>query len=388
MNNIHLYYHGGSRNHGCEAIVRGTNKIIKMSLSLYSTSPEEDVDYGVNNIVTLNDDAKITFSKKTFNYIKAALYIKLFHSTLFHTKYQRAPLLKNVRLHDLWFSIGGDNYCYAGIETLADLNQLIHQKGAKTVLWGCSVEPSILNDQVKKDLKRYDLIVTRESLTYNGLLEAGVKGNVVLYPDPAFQLDKVELPLPAGFDLDNTIGINVSPLIIASEKQTGQTMGNYEALIQHILDTTECQIALIPHVVKEDSDDRIPLTILYRKFKASGRVLMIDDHNCEEQKGFISRCRMFIGARTHATVAAYSTCVPTLVVGYSIKAKGIAKDIFGTYENYVIPVQSLQDKADLINAFEWLRVNEAGIRDHLRKTMPGYCAEAMKAGEEVRRLVK
>ena len=50
---------------------------------------------------------------------------------------------------------------------------------------------------------------------------------------------------------------------------------------------------------------------------------------------------MFIGARTHATIAAYSSCVPTLVVGYSIKARGIAKDLFGTDEGYVLPVQAL-----------------------------------------------
>ena len=54
-----------------------------------------------------------------------------------------------------------------------------------------------------------------------------------------------------------------------------------------------------------------------------------------ELKGFIARCRFFVGARTHATIAAYSSCIPTFSVGYSIKAKGIAQDIFGTYKNYV-----------------------------------------------------
>ena len=66
---------------------------------------------------------------------------------------------------------------------------------------------------------------------------------------------------------------------------------------------------------------------------------MINDKNCMEIKGIISKCRFFIGARTHSTIAAYSTCVPTLAVGYSIKARGIARDIFGTEDNYVVPVQ-------------------------------------------------
>ena len=56
---------------------------------------------------------------------------------------------------------------------------------------------------------------------------------------------------------------------------------------------------------------------------------------------------MFIGARTHSTIAAYSSGVPTLVVGYSVKAKGIAKDLFGTEENYVLPVQALKEENNL-----------------------------------------
>ena len=51
---------------------------------------------------------------------------------------------------------------------------------------------------------------------------------------------------------------------------------------------------------------------------------MIQDDNCMVIKGYISRCELFIGARTHATIAAYSTGVPTLVLGYSVKARGIA----------------------------------------------------------------
>ena len=98
-------------------------------------------------------------------------------------------------------------------------------------------------------------------------------------------------------------------------------------------------------------------------------------------KDIISRCRIFVGARTHATIAAYSTCVPTLVVGYSVKARGIARDLFGTEENYVIPVQSLQETDDLLNAYSWIAERESEIRDHLQNIMPDYIARAKSAGE-------
>lgn len=113
---------------------------------------------------------------------------------------------------------------------------------------------------------------------------------------------------------------------------------------------------------------------------------MIEDCNCMELKGYISRCRFFIGARTHATIAAYSTCVPTLVVGYSIKAKGIAKDIFGTYKNYVIPVQMLENEYQLVEAFKWLRDNEKVVREKLGKVMPNYIAKALTARKKFEEL--
>lgn len=89
---------------------------------------------------------------------------------------------------------------------------------------------------------------------------------------------------------------------------------------------------------------------------------MIDDCNAEELKGYIARCRYMIAARTHASIAAYSQKVPTLVVGYSIKARGIAKDLFGTEDNYVIPVQTLTDPFELKNAFCWMVSHEQMIR--------------------------
>ena len=107
-----------------------------------------------------------------------------------------------------------------------------------------------------------------------------------------------------------------------------------------------------------------------------------------ELKGYIARCRMFIGARTHATIAAYSTCVPTLAVGYSIKARGIAKDIFGKEDGFVVSVQNLKSENDLTDAFRWLQVREGEIKLHLKNTIPEYSKKSFLAGDALRKLVK
>jgi polysaccharide pyruvyl transferase WcaK-like protein len=138
--------------------------------------------------------------------------------------------------------------------------------------------------------------------------------------------------------------------------------------------------------VWQNNDDRQTLAGLYEDYRDNDRVILFGDMPCRQIKYIISKCRAFIGARTHATIAAYSSCVPTLVVGYSVKARGIAKDLFGTQEHYVLPVQTLSDSEELIAAYDWMMQNEQEIRTRLQTIMPDYCTRAVQAGEELRRL--
>lgn len=233
------------------------------------------------------------------------------------------------------------------------------------VLWGASVEPSLLEDkEIAGDLSRFDQIFARESISYNALKK--INKNIYLYPDPAFYLDIEKIELPKDFEIRNTIGINISPMIIEHESYAGQAFKNYEYLIQYLLNNTSYKIALIPHVVWESNDDRKPLQLLFNKYKDSKRVILVDDHNCMQQKYIISQCRFFVGARTHSTIAAYSTCVPTLVVGYSVKARGIARDLFGDENNYIIPVQELKKEDDLLKKFQWIMEYEEDITQQLQ----------------------
>ena len=163
-------------------------------------------------------------------------------------------------------------------------------------------------------------------------------------------------------------------------------MEAYRNLIRRILDTTDLNVVLVPHVVWESNDDRKVLAPLHEEFRSTGRVILLDDHNCTELKGYIARCRMFIGARTHSTIAAYSQCVPTLVLGYSVKSRGIARDLFGSEEHYVIPVQGMTDPRALADGFDWLLKNENDIRVHLEKTMPGYKKQAYNALDALKKL--
>ena len=46
-----------------------------------------------------------------------------------------------------------------------------------------------------------------------------------------------------------------------------------------------------------------------------------------EYKYLIAHCRFGVFARTHAAIAAYSSGIPCVTIGYSVKAQGIGNDM-------------------------------------------------------------
>lgn len=394
-NRLLMYMHAGSGNHGCEAIVNSVCHMVKEKVTLLSYFGEEDKKYSLKGLCDIVSERR--FEEHKLAHVFYYGYRRITGDKESFIRYRYGDIMKGKS--PLAISIGGDNYCYDNM--LSDLrlaNSAFNRKGTKTILLGCSIEPELPGrEDIAADLMRYHTIIARESITFEALkdmVNARTEKNgegqrmpqILCYPDPAFTLQKKELPLPEGFAEGNTVGINLSPMIQDNEKESGITMECYEALIQYIIDHTDFQIALIPHVVWERNDDRKPVHTLYEKFKDTGRVVEIGDGTCEELKGYISRCRLFVGARTHATIAAYSSCVPTLVVGYSVKARGIARDLFGQEEHYVLPVQSLRNRDDLVKEFQWLLSQEREIREKLEKEMPAYKNRALETGKEVDRL--
>ena len=371
-----MYPHGGSGNHGCEAIVRSTAKLLGNNLILFSQNVDEDKKNGLDTVCAI-DVAEKPIQQLSLAYIRAHIESRLLGDNKAFDKLVFQHIVLKAKSSDYFLSIGGDNYCYGTPEFIYLVNKMVDNANVRRILWGASVEASFINERMLNDLRGYDKIWARESLTYEALQAKGLK-QTFLVPDPAFVLDKKELPLPDGFVKGNTVGVNVSPMIMGYEKNRGMTLKNYVSLIQYIINKTNMQVALIPHVVWNHNDDRKPLTQLYDRFKETNRVVMIEDHNAEELKGYIARCRFMVVARTHASIAAYSTQVPTLVVGYSVKARGIARDIFGTEDNYVIPVQSLQRGDDLTNGFRWMMAHEDDIKVLYSRVIPSYIERVYK----------
>ena len=374
-----MFPHGGSGNHGCEAIVRTTcNMLGQEKTILFSSSKDEDYRYGLDKMTEIAEPT-IQINKRSLSFVKSYIKRTFLHQSDAIDALSFSPVISSLDRDSVLISIGGDNYCYGENEFIYMVNRYAKKKRAKTVLWGCSVEPEAISGQMSEDLQGYDLIVARESITYDTLKK--INANTVLKPDPAFTMAPAECALPPVFEKSKVIGINLSPLIISSEKNKGITFQNYVKLTEYILKNTSYSVALIPHVVWKTNDDRTILNELKAAFPETDRISLAEDHSAPELKYIISKCDLLIGARTHATIAAYSTCVPTLVIGYSVKAKGIAKDLFGDYNRYVLPVQGLEHEDDLINGFRYIFDNKDNIKGQLQHLMPSYIQSAASAGK-------
>lgn len=387
MNKILLYPHGGSGNHGCEAIVRSTMLLLRPEEGvLFSSACGEDRRYGLDRTVRVLPEQR-PIRRCSAGYAAAWMRRHVLGVRDAFDRLAFGGIAEEGRGASVALCSGGDNYCYGEPVHIYLQNDLLRRAGVPAVLWGCSLEREDMKGTMLEDLKAFDLIVARESLTCDALRECGCS-RTVLYPDPAFVLPVREAALPEGWKKGCMVGVNVSPLVIGHEGRAGAVMENYVRLVEYVLEATDMNVALIPHVVWPGNDDRKPLEELYGRFRHTGRVVMVGDAPCEELKGYIARCRFLVAARTHASIAAYSTGVPALVVGYSVKARGIARDLFGTEDGHVLPVQALDAPDELRTAFVRMMGREDELKSIYTEKLPEYRERLGRLPEELATLLK
>jgi polysaccharide pyruvyl transferase WcaK-like protein/coenzyme F420-reducing hydrogenase beta subunit len=392
MNKILIYQHGGSGNHGCEALARSTVQLLRQAqpechIELYSYRKGDDEKYlqdlqGLHISGLRHLPGMYSPHNLRYHWQKRVLHDENASKVPLNPQFCRA-----VDEADLVVAIGGDNYCYNQGRGYWAQDRYIKKQGKPYMLLGASVEPRDLPGQLSRHLRLFDLIIAREPLSFAALWESGL-ANTVHCPDPGFLLEAENTPLPAAFTPQNTVGINLSPLITKSERKTDITIDNCRTLINFILDNTDMPVALIPHVIWPGNDDRNILYQLKQEFSSEKRIMMIEDHGARELKYIISQLRYFVGARTHATIAAYSSCVPTLALGYSVKARGIARDIFGeSGEQYLLDVRELKEPDQLAQAFVLLMEREQELKTALTDIMPAYQSLASSASLYMERLI-
>jgi colanic acid/amylovoran biosynthesis protein len=171
----------------------------------------------------------------------------------------------------------------------------------------------------------------------------GVKAPCYQTSDPAFTLNPCSPERVQEIVLHEGVTLKGKPLIGFSVSKTATRWGegNYKKFVQSIAQAIDkmsghyqnSQFIFIPHVTYRndpENDDRIAGREIYHNVSRKDKVCLIEgDYTCEESKGIIGLCDLFIGARTHATIASVSQRIPTIALAYSSKAFGIMEDALG-----------------------------------------------------------
>lgn len=397
---------GPYENRGCEAIVRGTAKILReyfkdpqfICISHFDTNQQyrkqclNETDSEISHLSTY----KFNRWKVLQSVWKPSTWTQLYQY-FFNTKALKYWTYQAIYSHldkaTAVLSVGGDNYAiYSGLPSLfTDLDDIVLERGKPLVIWGGSVGP--FNDlpdyeqYMCKHLKEITGIFARESATIEYLNSIGITKNVYSVADPAFVMDPIK-PLGIQDELtveEGAIGINLSPLM--STYVTGGDIHKWTQIaaniINKVVQKTELPVYLIPHVTIPHSNDHEFMqkaqSLIQKKYK---NITLLPAYNAAETKWIISQMTLFAGARTHSTIAALSSGVPTLSFSYSIKSLGINRDIFGN-EFYVIRPNQLSDQV-VVEKITSIYENAVSIRTELERKIPEVIERAWQAGSYLR----
>lgn len=380
-----IHFDGGNR--GCEAIAKSTAIIVGEDVGNqfgYCRDIKLDTQLGLDKFLTLVPCGVDSYLADRF----LAALNRLFHThrtMIWRTNYPYRKLLRLISPGDRVLFTGGDMLCY-GDNEIVTLNNWLSQHGVETILWGCSMGPENQTTEKLKTLFKFSMIYTRESLTFSYMKSLGLK-NVCLLPDPAFILSPESCSLPDCFAKGRVIGINISNYVMGGITLNGRFANEVLGLIEHILSDTDLHILLIPHVTwvfkTQSQDDREIARLIADHFGNNERIdiLDIDSLNYCQIRNVISKCWAFIGARTHAVISSYSTCVPAIALGYSIKSRGIAKDL-GLDEALVVNSKNFKE-GELLKSFAYLMNNHDAIHNHLLSVIPEYSQRPYQIREKL-----
>ncbi|MBN1874038.1 MAG: polysaccharide pyruvyl transferase family protein [Anaerolineae bacterium] len=406
------------RNRGCEAIVRGTTKLLREQVgeshfisSYFAPKGCEDAQKEIDSAIVHRpfipiEKASIAWYENWVSRRFLKREGRLSIAGIGHTF--RNILAENSVSAVLM--LGGDNYSldYGPPDRFFKLNELTLEHNIPFAIWGASIGPFSRSYRYERwaanALKKVDLICARETETQAYLASIGVTDNVVLVADPAFFMDPAMCTLPDQLEKivsQGAIGVNLAPLMCRFIETDKYIHRQREALriwlslaadvVRALIKQLELPIILIPHVVYSadmSNNDYLFLKRVAELVNEPERVIVSPpDLNAAQSKWLIGRMKIFAGARTHSTIAAISSGVPTICISYSMKARGIAKDIYGGLE-WLIDGRDLVKTPELLaERLGNLLGQEVKLRAHLDTVNPLFRERAREATRKLIELV-
>jgi len=294
---------------------------------------------------------------------------------------------------DAALQTGGDNYSldYGFPLKHAVLDRALKSRGIPVILWGASVGPFGAGSRTEKWMiahlrKNVDLILVREKASLDYLHRVGLGEKSILTGDPAFVMEPVMPPqkLLEGVSTEGAIGVNLSPILHrygTSGNNLQRWISDAGILIRSLYESFDRPILLIPHVIQPGNDDHgfLHEAVLKAGIDPGNVTAVPQSLTAAELKWVISRLDLIIAARTHATIAGFSSHVPTISIGYSLKAIGLNQQVFG-HQDFLVPARELSPQR-LVDVSRRALEQADDVRSHLAGIIPRIQASAFSGGE-------
>jgi len=181
------------------------------------------------------------------------------------------------------------------------------------------------------------------------------------------------------------IGLNVSGLLYGMDAGTSEfgLLDDYRrtvlSIVRWFIQNTSARVFLVPHV---SSDVPACKHVLDEAMTyANGRVEFIGDGlDQNELKWVIGQMDWFCGARMHASIAALSSFVPTVVLAYSDKAKGVFAEC--GQEQSVLDLRTMPT-AEIVEALGVAWENRKEVVNQLQRDLPQVLQKASSQMDEI-----
>lgn len=394
-----LVANGNHLNRGCEAITRGTARILRTTFGeetvcvnaynerMGQSAPRPPALPGVIDRPLKSPGGIAGRCRDRAQKLAPGLLRPLYYAPL------RAPLRDSAAA----LSLGGDNFSldYGVPVRHLEQNRFIRSQGKPVIIWGASVgpfddAPAAVVDWLHRRLREdVTAIFAREAETVDYLTRHGLGDRVRQVCDPAFVMEP-EPPDEGAFDFAlpaGAIGLNLSPLIAERVAATMEERYRWAAAVIDAL-RRHCRrpVVLIPHVTLPWADDHRFMAAARDRCDATEEIYLLPPTlNAARTKHVIARMDCLVAARTHATIAAFSTGVPTVSLAYSVKAVGLNRQIFG-HTDYLIGGRRMDPEAIAKLAGRLLADKERVTAD-LTALRPVLHQQAFQAGRYLKELL-
>jgi len=227
-----------------------------------------------------------------------------------------------------------------------------------------------------KSLSKSRIVMVRDKASYEYVKKiCPSQTNIREYLDVAFVLPYNRINFDKGY---THVGLNVSALLWNG----GYTKNNqfnlacdYKELIRNIIDfflqQSNTKFHLIPHVVLQERNIENDYEICYdlwREYSNSNLFLAPFPLDPIDIKSYIAGLDFFMGARMHATIAAFSAGVPVVPMAYSRKFNGLFEETL-SYP-HIVDMKSVGNNEALLK-IEEIFVQRKEVKQSITNTMNG-----------------